>query len=534
MASINLRSRCMVTYPCSNRLWVTMAVAALLGGCAASEDASRPPVASAAVPDTTAAPVSAQTTGGATALPAATSPPAPPAASGTTTRTVPASAPTTAGPMSSCPVDKVRASGLTSALAVIRTMPPNSWAKVNLNTFSSVTSRTLPNCQGSVGPNAIINAWGGFAYDSNRSDLLTFGGGHADYCGNDVYRFRLSSLRWERAGASSQMAVWTLTDGFTKIAVPVDGFRNAPSVAHMYDQLTFLPVSDRMIYMGGYPFFSWGASPTYPGFVDGREGPWLFDPSRAASDKVVGTTGSGIDPSMVGGQMWSNRAYHANHPNQFYVDSNFGKAPAGSATVCESGRNVAYIRTPTASAVGSYLIKYSVVSIGDPVADQLVQVGAGSNHMSQGDLAVDTDKRIAVVMGDDPTRRFFIYWDLSTPGSTNPPRSVTSITDQTGGFAGNGQFGLDYDTARRRFLIWDGQSSVWELTLPSNTPSPLGWTVRRLIATGGPGAAVINHSGGANGKWKYAQDLDVFIALREAPNGDVWIYKPESWLDPAN
>ena len=94
--------------------------------------------------------------------------------------------------------------------------------------------------------------------------------------------------------------------------------------------------------------------------------------------------------------------------------------------------------------------------------------------------------------------------------------------------------GMEYDPVRDRFLLWNGESEVWELAVPATKPTPsAGWAVRRVQSVGGPSGALLPSSGGANGKWKYAHGLDVFVGLREAPNGDVWIYKPTGWVDPA-
>ena len=46
----------------------------------------------------------------------------------------------------------------------------------------------------------------GFAWDSNRGDIVLYGGGHANYSGNDVYRWRSSTLLWERAAYPSEIS----------------------------------------------------------------------------------------------------------------------------------------------------------------------------------------------------------------------------------------------------------------------------------------------------------------------------------------
>ncbi len=409
-------------------------------------------------------------------------------------------------------------------------MPENSWRKVNQNTFASVLqpASLRPTCTSISGPNAIINAWGGFAYDTNRGDVITFGGGHGDYCGNDVYRFRLSTSRWERAGISSQMTVYQKSAQI-QTAYPKDGFANAPATAHMYDGLMFLTVSDRLGYFDyGASEFSGTGAPTYTGLVAPRTGPWFFDPAKSDPNKVVGSSGSAVDPSIAGGRMWENREYATRHPSSYLPSGYYGPTISTDA-VCEAGKDVIYVRTSGPSTVSSGLVKYVVSNISNPDLDQLTHVGANGNHISEADMAVDTNRLAAVVVGD--STRQFVYWDLARSGASNPMQAVNSVQDLTGGFNLRSNAGMDFDPARDRFLLWNGESDVWELRLPA-TLSPSGWTVRRIASSGGASGALAA-SGGAKGKWKYAPGIDVFLGMREAPGGDVWIYKPTGWRDPA-
>lgn len=445
---------------------------------------------------------------------------------------VPAGAPN----LQQCPVDKARTSAnLAAVLNEIRSMGENTWRKVNLNTFDSVAQPLAlrPSCASFTGHSGIINAWGSFAYDPNRGDLLTFGGGHADYCGNDIYKFRLATMRWERAGISSQMVNYQKTPTM-QYAIPIDGLANAPATAHMYDGLMFAPVADRMVFFGngGTEFAGTGGPSLSSISVEPKTGPWLFDPRRADPNKVVGTDGSSVDPSIRGGYMWENREYASRHPGA-YLPNSYGPQMASSGTVCENGRDVVYMRTSGPSAVSSGLIRYVINDVSNPAFDTLLEVGALSNHVSQADMAVDTNRMLAVLIGDGPTRRF-AFWDLTTSGPGNPLRAVSQLIDLSGGFSLAANAGMDFDPTRDRFLLWNGASEVWELKLPgTGAATGSGWTVRRLLAAGGAADPLLPGSGGANGKWKYSPGLDVFIGLREAPNGDVWIYKPEGWIDPA-
>lgn len=431
-----------------------------------------------------------------------------------------------------CPVRKSNVvSSLHELLHIVRRMPENSWKRVNRNKFSSVAQppSLKPNCVSVVGHSAIINAWGGFAYDSNRGDLLTFGGGHADYCGNDVYRFRLSTLLWERAGISSQMIGYQASPK-SKWALPAEGLSNAPPTAHMYDGLAFLPVADRMVYFGyGTPSYGGSGGPPLVAILPPKTGPWLFDPSRADPGKVVGSDGSAVDPAIPGGYMWENREYARNHPDA-YLPPGYGPQTASIDTVCSGGIDAIFMRSSGSAGVSSGLVRYDVFDVRQPARDRLTVVGAQGNHMSQADMAVDIDREIAVLTGDGA--RFFTFWDLKEAGPRNSMRNVGKIDDPTGEFRPQGM-GMDFDPVRRRLVLWDGESKIWELHVPEGKPTPTaGWKVSEVQTTGGPVGPLLPRSGGANGKWKYAAMIDVFLGLRSAPDGDVWIFKPHAWVDP--
>jgi len=49
-----------------------------------------------------------------------------------------------------------------------------------------------------TGPASILIAWNGAAFDEENRVLYFFGGGHKDYGGNEVYRFKLDSGEWTR------------------------------------------------------------------------------------------------------------------------------------------------------------------------------------------------------------------------------------------------------------------------------------------------------------------------------------------------
>ena len=108
------------------------------------------------------------------------------------------------------------------------------------------------------GPSGVVAAWSGAAYDERRHRLMVWGGGHRNYCGNEVYGFDVDALRWERLTEPSPPPFDRdpLDDGH-------------PAARHTYDALQYLPGPDRM--------FAFGGSRSTDG--NGTKVTWLLDPA---------------------------------------------------------------------------------------------------------------------------------------------------------------------------------------------------------------------------------------------------------------
>src|SRR5262252_3481304 len=112
-----------------------------------------------------------------------------------------------------------------SLLPLIVQAPENGWFRVNVNRFKDVwTPDYLEPYMGALNrsPSRIIYAWSGFAWDSNRGDLILYGGGHANYGGNDVYRWHSSNFLWERASLPSDIYIDPVIDPIAGYQ-PIDG-----------------------------------------------------------------------------------------------------------------------------------------------------------------------------------------------------------------------------------------------------------------------------------------------------------------------
>lgn len=419
-------------------------------------------------------------------------------------------------------------------LTLVRAAPQGSWLRVNQNSIAAVWAperlRNSWTVQGTE-PSRIIGAWSSFAWDSRRSSLVIYGGGHANYSGNDVYTFNGGTLLWERSSLPSRVVATDLGGGYT-YGYAADGADNAPASAHTYDNTVYLRLADRVLTFGGA---SWNTGDVYLK-ADGRgghraTGPYLFNPGRAHPDRVGGTSGSGVDPATPGGQMWQNRDALADVPG-VYKPRNFvnGFSDAG----LRNGRDVVYVGgAQFGTAMDLY--RYTVNDLANPALDtwELVGVNWSSVDATDGSAALDTARQWFVRTGDGAVP--FLAWDVNRAGADN--RDVTIVpADLSGGapvrFSGHG---IAFDQRRQHFLLWGGGGALWLLTPPVDATvlTGSGWTLQRLTVAAGEVPAAQATSGGVLGKWQYAAELDVFVGLQDELHGQVWIYKPVGWTDPA-
>lgn len=428
-----------------------------------------------------------------------------------------------------------------SLLPRILMAPERSWVPVNLNAFSDVWTpedlRTLDN--GSVRPpSKIILAWSGFGWDSNRGDLILYGGGHANYSGNDVYRWHSSDLLWERASLPSEIRLDPVA-GF----MAIDGPDRAPPSAHTYDNNAFLPIADRFLAWGGAAYNTGGpylrVSETNP-LLARQVGPYLFDPSKADGNKVGGSTGSHVrrvapHPEIVGGNMWTNRDVYKTLAGQVLPGSYVNGC---TAYANEGGRDVLYVGGRTLLGTSLDLYRYQLTSIGNPALDQMSVVGIFDVGTSdQTTCAYDAARKLLVRTGLNGQP--FTYWDLTTPGTANTDKAVaidsTIAGLQTWLAANNLEIqncALESDPVRSGFLLWCGAGDVWQLRAPSAGNTPTGWTVTRVPATSAKNPPGESTGTGVLGKWRYAAYYDVYVGLEDPVDGNVWIYKPQGWVQP--
>jgi MYXO-CTERM domain-containing protein len=166
------------------------------------------------------------------------------------------------------------------------TLGPGQWYEVP---GSHVEEQfPTPRPAGNTGPSAVIDAWGGGAFDSVHGRLLLWGGGHNDYGGNEVYAFDVASLKWSRAWGPEPV----VTDIPGTCSSTYTG--GTPSARHTYGGLVFIPTTGRLWASGGFRFCGNTGADTVT---------WLFDPTAqkwsqgANALEAVGTPSAAWDPT---------------------------------------------------------------------------------------------------------------------------------------------------------------------------------------------------------------------------------------------
>jgi hypothetical protein len=141
---------------------------------------------------------------------------------------------------------------LGSAPSWAASMAPGTWAAISTNTIASLDPANdpaanpnypnSPQWSGNSGQMAVIAGWSGGAIATKfgaKGSLLAWGGGHADYWGNEVYSFDLATQRWSRMSNPYKTPSWPIASGIWP-----DG---EPSVSHTAGKLGYHPGTNSFV-----------------------------------------------------------------------------------------------------------------------------------------------------------------------------------------------------------------------------------------------------------------------------------------------
>jgi hypothetical protein len=126
------------------------------------------------------------------------------------------------------------------------TLPPGQWYEVPSSHVESQFPTPRP--AGNSGPAAVIDAWGGGAFDSARDRLFIWGGGHGDYGGNEIYVFDVETMAWSRPWGPEPVVTTIPPECSSTYA------GGTPSSRHTYDGIEFIPTTGQMWASGGFRF----------------------------------------------------------------------------------------------------------------------------------------------------------------------------------------------------------------------------------------------------------------------------------------
>ena len=423
-------------------------------------------------------------------------------------------------------------------LSLLDATPEGGWVQVNANKFSDAWATgpdALP--PGSYSdPARIVHAWSSFAWDSNRGNLLLWGGGHADYMGNEMYVWLGTSGLWTRGSVSSRL----VQHNGGPIFFTVDNA--APQSAHTYDNNVFLPLSDLFITFGGAAFNSGGDFVNKdPAGKPVRAGPWIWDPRKADPKKVGGTTGSGYNLATLGGHMWINQQgkWSGAEPPSYLEGT--------TAYRRENERDVVYVTGDSNASGWPSLYRYEPGEARRGAVGRFEKVAIAQNAPSyQGVGVIDTVNEVYIRTSEvNGFPSGFGVWDLTKLNAGNPDavrdKLVRLKLPNGSFFTGNVDYGIDFDDARGKFVLWDGHQggTVYETQAVidfSRHIHPV-WPVT-AIASRTAARPVGRYRTGVLGKWQFVSQLGAFVALDEyvstSKDAGVWLYKPVGWKRPSS
>ena len=426
----------------------------------------------------------------------------------------------------------LQAADLSYLQGLLDATPAGGWALASTNRYADAWAKgaaALPDATyGNAG--SIVQAWSSFAWDSNAGNLLLWGGGHANYFGNEMYQWNGVDGAWSRGSLSSRVES---LGGAASYLVVDDA---APQSAHTYGGNLYLPTNNMFMTFGGAVYNTGTGFKVRDGNGDlVNAGPWMWDPTKADPNKVGGTNGSGYDPTSVGGQMWLNRQGQASGTQGAgYVNNT-------TAVRQEGGQDVVYVTVEAESSGYPALYRYAVGDVRNGGMDAWSRVGESLNAPSaQGAAVIDSRNSLYVHTASFSAIGFTAdlgVWELSKNNPSNSSKnndiSVELLFADGTGFDMTEDFGMAFDERSGKMLLWDGKhaGALFETEAAFNADGSVAstWLVKSLTSTTSaqPSGTFLT---GVLGKWKYIPELGAFIALNEfdaaSEDAQVWLYKP--------
>lgn len=417
--------------------------------------------------------------------------------------------------------------------SLLAATPEGGWVRASTNLYSDAwpVGADAVQLASYRFPGSVVRAWSSFAWDSDDGKLMLWGGGHANYAGNEMYVWDGATGHWGRGSLPSRVDA----NGFI-----VDGM--APQSAHTYDNNIYLPVNDMFLTFGGAAAPGGGTFQKTDGVTVSRAGPFLWDPSKADPEKVGGTTGSGWNTTDVaeGGNMWIDRQ------GDWTGTQAPGHIHGTTAYRTENGQDVVYLTADQNASGFPSLYRYTVGDVRNGGQDKWEKIGLSYNtggYQSAGTIDTTHNLYIKTAIVTGRYTSDLTVWDLDNANATDPRSNldigINLVNEDGSDFIVTRNYGIDYDSANNTVLLWDGEDgggTVWSANVITDIAGDIGanttWTVSKIESSteshphGNFGAGVL-------GKWHYDEKLGAFIALDEISREEggpwdagVWLYKP--------
>lgn len=319
-------------------------------------------------------------------------------------------------------------------------------------------------------PNMIL-PWNGGILDDTRNRLVLWGGGHANYHGNELYAFDLDTLSWEQLTDPTPLA--SIPDQNDNEVYP-DG---RPASRHTYNGLVYLPSLDKM--------WSSGGSTWWVGQCFG--GTWLYDFNAS--------------PPESG---WENIPYDQTGCSASAdYDPNTGK-------IWYASRDKLYEYDPLTTE-NPWTLRYSGQNVGQWLTGRL-----------------DPIRQLFIFIGrtNNAERNIFAY-DVSDPDNVRVVQLTTTGANEIEGATFPG---LAYDRSRGLLVAWSGEPdsgldprNIYTLDLDTKV-----WTRHEPAAGNKIIPTLAANTGtyvtGTFGRFRYSPADDVFV-LVNAYDENVYLYR---------
>jgi len=426
---------------------------------------------------------------------------------------------------------------------LLRSTPLNQWVQANLNSFYDAAVLSGDRAVDPGNQASVVYAWSSFGWDEKKARLLLWGGGHANYTGDELYVWNGDTGLWDRACLPTKIDA-----ADPDLLLPS---KDAPQSSHTYANNQYLYNQDVFVTFGGAAANSGDAFTelvTADPRVTRHVGPFAFDMHVADPNKVGGGNGTGYNVARLGSGGWHNRR---DLVDGYPIDTLDHKQGA-SAYVNEGGTDVCYFTMGGASGFPNWY-KYTFGDIrGGTARDTCTKIGVTSNSVIfDGFMVHDSKRGMLYRQGATLSGKTseIAVMPVTATGSTadtpiqvidelgNPfPMVLTPTVYAT-------RYGAVYDDANDRIWLWDSNGTnpgtVFYIPLPAYDPgtgwASTTWTAYQIDPAGlTPRGGHIN---GVLGKMKFVPTLGAFVVLdsTEATHVNepgVWFFKTSE--APAN